>query len=53
MQVDSQLARRVSGERRRSLHGDMTKVRGLVVVVSLGWGVVASPYMVDEGDEIL
>lgn len=38
VQVVSQLARPVHGERRRSLQGDVTKVQGLVVAAYVRWG---------------
>ena len=31
----------------------MAKVQGLVVAANMGWGVVALPYTVHGGDEVL
>lgn len=43
----------MDGERRRSLQGDVTKVQVLVGASDMGWGVVASPYTVCRGNEVL
>ena len=53
VQVVSQLCRKLNGERRKSLQEAVSKVQGLIGAASLGWGVVASPYTVHRGDEIL
>ena len=53
IQVVSQRCRPLDGERRKSLQEAVSKVQGLIGAASLGWGVVASPYMVHGGDEIL
>ena len=53
VQVVSQLWRPLDGERRKSLQEALWKMQGLIGAASLGWGVVASPYMVHGGDEIL
>ena len=49
----SQLCRPLDGEWRKSLREAVSKVQGLIGAASLGWGVVASPYTVHVGDEIL
>ena len=49
----SQLSRQLDGERRKSLQEAVSKVQGLIGAASLGWGVVASPYTVHGGNEIL
>ena len=53
VQVVSQLCRPLDGEWRKSLREAVSKVQGLIGAASLGWGVVASPYTVHVGDEIL
>lgn len=53
VQVVSQLGRLVDGERRKTLQGDVTKVQGLVGAANMGWGVVALPYTIHGGDEVL
>ena len=53
VQVVSQLCRPLDRERRESLQGAVSKVQGLIGAASLGWGVVASPYTVHGGDEVL
>ena len=51
--VVSQLSRPLDGERRKTLQEAVGKVQGLVGAASLGWGLVASPYTVHGGDEVL
>ena len=53
VQVLSQLSRPLDGEGRKTLQGAVSKVQGLVGAANLGWGLVASPYMVHGGDEVL
>ena len=53
VQVVSQLCRPLDGERRKSLQEAVSQVQGLIGAASLGWGVVALPYTVHGGDEIL
>ena len=53
VQVVSQLCRPLDGDRRKSLQGAVSKVQGLIGAANLGWGLVASPYTVDGGDEVL
>ena len=53
VQVVSQLCRPLDGERRKTLQEVVGKVQGLVGAARLGWGVVASPYTVHGGDEVL
>ena len=47
------MCRPLDRERRKALQGAVTKVQGLVGAANLGWGLVASPYTVHDGDEIL
>ena len=49
----SQLSRPLDGEGRKSLQGVVSKVQGLVGAANLGWGLIASPYTVHVGDEVL
>ena len=51
--VVSQLSRPLDGEGRKSLQSAVSKVQGLVGAANLGWGLVASPYTVHAGDEVL
>ena len=53
VQVVSQLSRPLDGERRKTLQVAVSKVQGLVGAARLGWGLVASPYTVQGGDEVL
>ena len=53
VQVVSQLCRPLDGEGRKSLQGAVSKVQGLIGAANLGWGLVASPYTVHGGDEVL
>ena len=53
VQVVSQLSRPLDRERRRTLQEAVGKVQGLVGAARLGWGLVASPYTVHGGDEVL
>ena len=53
VQVVSQLGRPMDGERRKSLQGAVSKMQGLIGAANLGWGLVASPYTVHGGDEVL
>ena len=53
VQVVSRLSRPLDGEGRKSLQSAVSKVQGLVGAASLGWGLVASPYTVHGGDEVL
>ena len=53
VQVVSQLGRPLDGERRKSLQGAVSKMQGLIGAANLGWGLVASPYTVHGGDEVL
>ena len=53
VQVVSQLSRPMDGAGRKSLQSAASKVQGLVVAANLGWGLVASPYTVHGGDEVL
>ena len=53
IQVVSQLSRPLDGERRKTLQEALGKVQGLVGAARLGWGLVASPYTVHVGDEVL
>ena len=53
VQVVSQLSRPLDGERRKTLRVAVGKVQGLVGAARLGWGLVASPYTVHGGDEVL
>ena len=53
VQVVAQMCRPLDGERRKALQGAVTKVQGLVGAANLGWGLVASPYIVHDGDDIL
>ena len=51
--VVSQLSRPLDGEQRKTLQEAVGKVQGLVGAASLGCGLVASPYTVHGGDEVL
>ena len=53
VQVGSQLGHPLNGERRKTLQEVVGKVQGVVGAASLGWGLVASPYTVHGGDEVL
>ena len=53
VQVVSQLCHPVDGEGRKSLQGAVSKMQSLVGAANLGWGLVASPYTVHGGDEVL
>ena len=53
VQVVSQLSRPLDGERRKTLQVAVGKVQGLVGGARLGWGLVALPYTVHAGDEVL
>ena len=53
VQVVSQLCRPLDGEGRKSLRGAVSKVQGLIGAANLGWGLVASPFIVHGGDEVL
>ena len=53
VQVVSQLGRPLDGERRKSLQGAVSKMQGLIGDADLGWGLIASPYTVHGGDEVL
>ena len=53
VQVVSQLSRPLDGERRNPLQSAVSKVQGLIGAANLGWGLVASPYTVHGGDEVL
>ena len=53
VQIVSQLCRPLDGEGRKSLQGAVSKMQGLIGAANLGWGLVASPYMVHGGDEVL
>ena len=53
VQVVSQLCRPLDGEGRKSLQGAVSKMQSLVGAANLGWGLVASPYTVHGGDEVL
>ena len=53
VQVVSQLSRTMDGEQRKTLQEAVGKVQGLVGAARLGWGLVASPYTVHGGDEVL
>ena len=53
VQVVSQLCCPLDGEGRKSLQGAVSKGRGLIGAANLGWGLVASPYTVHGGDEVL
>ena len=53
VQVVSQLCRPLDGEGRKSLQRAVSKVQGLIGAANLGWGLVASPYTVHGGDEVL
>ena len=53
VQVVSQLCRPLDGEGRKSLQGAVSKVQTLIGAANLGWGLVASPYTVHGGDEVL
>ena len=49
----SQLSRPLDRERRKTLQEAVGKVQGLIGAARLGWGLVASPYTVHGGDEVL
>ena len=53
VQVVSQLSRPLNRERRKTLQEAVGKVQGLVGAARLGCGLVASPYTVHGGDEVL
>ena len=53
VQVVSQLSRPLDRERKKTLQEAVGKVQGLVGAARLGWGLVASPYTVHGGDEVL
>ena len=53
VKVVSQLSRPLDGEQRKTLQGAVGKVQGRVGAARLGWGLVASPYTVHGGDEVL
>ena len=53
VQVVNQLSRPLDGEGRKSLQGAVSKVQGLIGAANVGWGLVASPYTVHGGDEVL
>ena len=49
----SQLCCPLDGEGRKSLQGAVSKVQSLVGAANLGWGLIACPYTVHGGDEVL
>ena len=51
--VVTQLSRPLDARRRGELQGAVGKVQGLLGTANLGWRLVASPYTVYGGDEIL
>ena len=53
VQVVSQLSRPLDRERRKTLQEAVGKVQCLLGAARLGWGLVASPYTVHGGDEVL
>ena len=53
IRVVSQMSRPLNRERRKTLQEAVGKVQGLVGAARLGWGLVASPYTVNGGDEVL
>ena len=53
VQVVSQVSRPLDGERRKTLQVAVGNVQGLIGAARLGWGLVASPYTVHGGDEVL
>ena len=53
VQVVSQLSRPRDGERRKLMQEAVGKVQGLVGAANLGWGLVASPYTMHGGNEVL
>ena len=53
VQVVSQLCHPLDREGRKSLQNAVSKMQGRVGAANLGWGLVASPYTVRGGDEVL
>ena len=53
VQVVSQLCRPLDGEGRKSLQGALTKMQSLIGATNIWWGLVASPYTVHGGNEVL
>lgn len=53
VQALSQLGRPLDGERQKSLQVAVGIVQRLIGTAKLGWGLVASLYMVHGGDEML
>ena len=53
VQVVVQMCRPLDKEHRKVLQEAVTKVQGLIGAANLGWGLVASPYTVHGGDQIL
>lgn len=53
VQMVNPLCRPLDGEKRKSLQEVVSKVHRQVGAANLGWGLVASPYTVNGGDEVL
>lgn len=53
VKVATQLCRPQDAERRKALQGAIAKVQELLGAANLEWGLVASPYTVNTGDEVL
>ena len=48
-----QLCRPLDREKRKTLQEVLSKVQGLIGAANLGCGLLASPYMMHSGDEVV